>query len=90
MNRLTASNFGAVVKRRKSTSCHGLVKIILYNTNFQNEATVYGKTMEAVAIKTLENKRGIIVQKSGLFVDLEYGYLAASPDGMHFNLNNLI
>lgn len=80
-NRLTSSNFGAVLKRRKSTSCHGLVKQILYGGNFHTEATVYGKIMEASAISWLEKEINVCVEKSGLFVDREYGCLAASPDG---------
>ncbi|CAH1110927.1 unnamed protein product [Psylliodes chrysocephalus] len=40
-NRLTASVFGEVVKRRKTTPCHNLVKKILYETNFTSEAMLY-------------------------------------------------
>lgn len=80
-NRLTSSNFGAVLKRRRSTSCHGLVKQILYAGNFQTEATVYGKIMEATAKIWLEKQLNVTVEKSGLFVDKENGCLAASPDG---------
>ncbi|KAK4882859.1 hypothetical protein RN001_006178 [Aquatica leii] len=65
-NLLTASNFGAVIKRRISTPCHNLVKRLLY----------------ATAIEMYETKTHNSVQKCGLFVDIKNPFLAASPDGL--------
>lgn len=85
--RLTASNFGVVMKRRDTTRCHSLVKSILYGTSKSNPAMehvasiVYGEKNEIVAIRLLEQKLKINVAPAGLFIDFENYFLAASPDG---------
>ncbi|KAJ8914142.1 hypothetical protein NQ315_016220 [Exocentrus adspersus] len=82
-DRLTASVFGEVIKRRSSTSCHNLVKKILYTLNIHSEAMEYGRAKESVARQKFCNLRPQAqVTESGLFIDKEYGYLAASPDGL--------
>lgn len=81
MHRLTASQFGAVIKRKEWISCDPLVKRILDRKSFFSPATAYGKANEAVAISFFEETTGKKVNPSGLFVDLEYGFLGASPDG---------
>lgn len=80
--RLTASNFHAVCVRKDSTPCDALVKTLLHPRSFTNAATEHGKQHESVAIQlyAAETKRD--VQPCGLFVDLEHGFLAASPDGV--------
>lgn len=84
-NRLTASLFGKIVKRRPWTPCHTDVKLILYPANFFSDAIEYGKIHEKIAIQRFEILTGIKVVPSGLFVDLIYGFLGASPDGMLCN-----
>lgn len=81
-HRLTASLFGDVVRRRPTTPCHNLVKSILIKSNFWSEATDYGIAKEHVAISLFEEKMQVAVKKTGLWVDLEYGFLGASPDGI--------
>ncbi|KAJ8909537.1 hypothetical protein NQ315_002087 [Exocentrus adspersus] len=81
-NRLTASLFGKIIKRRPWTPCHNDVKSILYSSNFYSAATEYGKVNEKVAISKFEQIYKLKVQPSGLFVDLHYGFLGASPDGL--------
>lgn len=80
-NRLTASNFGAVIKRRLSTPCHNLVKIMLYPRNITTPALEFGKTKEAVAISLFEKQMNVKVQSAGLFIDSDCSFLGASPDG---------
>ncbi|XP_064479311.1 uncharacterized protein LOC135392531 [Ornithodoros turicata] len=81
-NRLSSSNFGKVCKRRSTTLSSSLVKQLVYPRPFSTSATEYGKQNEDVAIRLYEAQRNCSVQKCGLFVDLEYGFLAASPDGI--------
>lgn len=81
--RITASNFGLIVKRRESSKWSKLVDTFLYeNKNFETSATRYGKNNEQKAIKAYEEKTGEEVTECGLFVDLKYGFLGASPDGV--------
>lgn len=82
--RLTASNFGAVIKRRPTTPCHSLVKQILYPFNICNDSVEYGKMNESLAIRRFEEMKGVKVEKSGLFIDCEYPFLGASPVGKKF------
>ncbi|KAG0417891.1 hypothetical protein HPB47_005279, partial [Ixodes persulcatus] len=43
---------------------------------------LYGRDNEPKAIERLETDKGVNVKKCGLFVDREYPYLAATPDGL--------
>ncbi|XP_031331888.1 uncharacterized protein LOC116162414 [Photinus pyralis] len=80
--RLTASNFGRVVKRRPYTPCHGIVKQCLGKNIFSTEATEYGISKESVAIKAFEKKQSVTVTNTGLWIHKDYGFLGASPDGL--------
>lgn len=53
-NRLTASSFCAVISRKPTTSCHNLVKSLLYNTNILSKHIEFGCQNEKVAIKNLK------------------------------------
>ncbi|KAK4880364.1 hypothetical protein RN001_008510 [Aquatica leii] len=81
-NCLTASNFGTVIKRRPSTHCHNLVKRLLYGKELNTASIIYGRTHECEAIKKYETVKGVKVTRCGIFVDIDYPYLAASPDGL--------
>jgi YqaJ-like viral recombinase domain len=87
--RLTASNFGEVCKRRAPPG--PLVKRILYSVNFTSAAIEWGKEHESTAITAYEKAMNVKynfaeplfeVHPCGLFIDVERGYLAASPDGV--------
>jgi len=84
--RLTASNFGRVAKMRPYTSCQQTVVNILYPDRLDNvEAIRYGRENESKAIETLNSliePEGRKVEECGLFVDIEKGYLAGTPDGV--------
>ncbi|KAF2884822.1 hypothetical protein ILUMI_21355, partial [Ignelater luminosus] len=88
MHRLTASNFGAVIRRRPSTSCDALVRRILGRTYFTSPAIEYWLRNESVALQKFTEKTGKIVNQCGLLVDLEHGFLGASPDGI-INANEI-
>lgn len=80
--RLTASVFGKICKLRKTTSRAKTIEALLYGTFQGNLATKYGVEHEEVAKEQLANILGVNIEPSGLFVDSEQFYLAASPDGL--------
>jgi len=53
---LTASNFGAVIKRRTSIPPHNLLKKILYSKNVETPAINYGKTNEKLVFDLFQEK----------------------------------
>lgn len=80
---LTASNFGAVVKRRPQTKCHNLLKGILYShNNLRTKGIVFGRMNETKAIKIYEERSNVAVEKCGFFICEAYPFLGASPDGL--------
>ncbi|XP_072757720.1 uncharacterized protein [Anoplolepis gracilipes] len=81
-NLLTASNFGKVCSWRETTLCQNLVKAILYPLRLTNAAVEWGKEKEIVAREQLQVELGIEINDCGIFIDEEYPYLAATPDGI--------
>ena len=80
--RLTASNFGRVAKLRATTSRHNTVLSILYPDDISSlPAIQHGRQSEQSALAQLGDLVGTVMP-CGLFVDIETGYLAASPDGV--------
>lgn len=80
--RLTASNFGRVCKMRLNTSVRSILESLLYSQFKGTVATNYGKNNESEAIKQFSKETGLKVVESGLFVDKNKPFLAASPDGL--------
>ncbi|KAF2891109.1 hypothetical protein ILUMI_15064, partial [Ignelater luminosus] len=84
--KLTASNFGEVIKRKPSTHCHNLVKRLLYHKEINSKAVVYGRTHEEDAVQLYIQEmakhdiNNMQVQQCGLYIDLEHPYLGATPD----------
>lgn len=82
-NMLTASNFGLVVKRRENTSKANLVENILYKCNLSNIAAVaHGVENEHLALQQLAIQENITIEPCGLFVDHEFPFIGATPDGL--------
>ena len=79
---LTASNFGKICCRRETTSCQNLVKTILYPPRLTNVAVEWGKEKEILAREQLQEILGIEINECGLFIDAEFPFLGASPDGI--------
>lgn len=75
-----------VCKRRETTAPQNHIKQILYGSNYEYTSTdmLHGQQNESVArtIFAVEQKK--IVRPAGLFIDEEYGFLGASPDGKIF------
>lgn len=81
---LTASSFGKVCKRRKNISSAPLVKSHLYSYSLDHISSIrHGKTNEAIAISQLEIQEHIKIDKCGLFIDKDFFFLGASPDGVY-------
>ncbi|XP_041975793.1 uncharacterized protein LOC121730719 [Aricia agestis] len=77
---LTASNFGAVVKRKKNF--HSLVKDILYKSNLSSIASVaHGIKNEPFALQQLASQENVVIEECGLYVDPDCPYIGAAPDG---------
>ncbi|CAN7946283.1 unnamed protein product [Ixodes hexagonus] len=81
-DRLTASMFGKVCKRLPTTPCGKLVHRLLYASPVLTPAMRRGQENELKGIREYEQKTNNVVERCGLFVDREHGYLAASPDGL--------
>lgn len=77
---LTASNFGAVVKRKKNF--HSLVKNILYRSNLSLIASVaHGIKNEPFALQQLTSQENVVIEEYGLYIDPDYPFIGATPDG---------
>lgn len=79
---LTASNFGRVCCARSPQSFTGIVNSILYTDISNLKQVAHGSFYEKNAIKKLEELEGITVEKCGLFIDSEFSFLGATPDGI--------
>lgn len=84
--RLTASNFGKVYRRRPSIPVKNLVKSLLYSNFKGNRHTRNGllqerSTIEEYKLRKAEENENVIVKDSGLVIDHNNNFLAASPDG---------
>lgn len=78
---LTASNFGKICNMRPTTSCQNVVKNLLYS-EFDNAALRYGRENEILAKIQLEKEQDIKISECGLFIDAEFPFLGATPDGL--------
>ncbi|XP_034090046.1 uncharacterized protein LOC117558146 [Gymnodraco acuticeps] len=82
-DRLTASNFGAVLRSGlSSTPCASLMKRVLGGYNLDGVMAVnWGVVNEAEGVKAFVQAYRVTVIDAGLFVS-ESGVLGASPDGL--------
>lgn len=55
---------------------------MLYSLDVDTTATRYGRTHESIALEELSEKYGLDISRCGLFIDREYPFLAATPDGL--------
>eukprot|EP00795_Rhopilema_esculentum_P002504 gene2504-699_t len=78
--RLTASNFGSVLKAKKATP--SFIKRVLCQYDLSGvKAIHWGVVNENEARKVFEQKTNLKVEDSGLWLELS-GILGASPDGL--------
>lgn len=77
---LTSSNFGQVCRSIKKD---GHVKSIAYPKNLGSIAAIeHGRFHEEVAKLQLEDQINEKIFNCGIFIDNEFNFLAASPDGI--------
>lgn len=82
-NMLTASLFGTVIKRREDISCGPLVKNLLSPKCLLNVPSIrHGIVNERVALSQLSVQENVVINPCGLYIDLEYPFFGASPDGI--------
>lgn len=82
LNRLTASNFGTVIRRHDYTPCHNLVQNLLFPKELNTPAIMYGRVREPDALARYSSVKGVEVTRCGIFISSDYPYLAATPDGL--------
>ncbi len=80
--RITASNFGTVVKATDRRDMAKLAETIFDQRFLSSDAIVHGKTYEKVAISKFEESFNVKVSQSGLFINQDFPFLAATPDGL--------
>ena len=85
--RLTASNFGSIVRRNPSLPIQKFVHNLLYSTFRGNRHTRNGilqeeTTIEEYVLKKAEEGENLNVQPCGLVIHPVFKFLAASPDGL--------
>ncbi|KAJ8938646.1 hypothetical protein NQ314_011385 [Rhamnusium bicolor] len=82
-HRLTASNFGQVLKAcKRGRFPPTLFQTLTGNTNLGGIKQIqWGRSNESVAIGIFEKRHNVKITKSGIWLD-ECGFLGASPDGI--------
>ena len=83
--RLTASNFGRIVKSTDRCDKEKLARSMITPRPLNSDhipALNHGIRYESVAIEKYSELNGICVQPCGLFVSADRPYLAATPDGI--------
>ncbi|KAH9631922.1 hypothetical protein HF086_000259 [Spodoptera exigua] len=89
-NLLTASNFGKIVKRKRTNSCANTVKNMLYKPDIGHVASInHGRTHEKVALEQLSKLLKVTIDPCGLYIDKTHPFLGATPDGIIEN-NTLV
>ena len=84
--RITASNFGKILKCKKSVDSI-ILDVMGYQPEISSDAILWGKINEKIArdkffsLKSSEHVN-LCVRSTGLFIDIDEPYLAATPDGI--------
>ena len=81
--RITASNFGHIIKATERRDMNKLINSIIFPRNLDNvEAIVWGRQNEKVALKKFQDSTQFTVEQAGLHINPRWPYLGASPDGL--------
>ena len=93
--RITASKFGAILRRKSDTAPDSLVLRIIQPKNFLTATTQYGIENEQVAVKeyvAYQQTHGhphLSVSPTGFYINKECPFLGVSPDGAVYDLSNM-
>ncbi|XP_056014374.1 uncharacterized protein LOC125665758 [Ostrea edulis] len=79
--RITASNFGLIIRRKKDVN-QKFLKNTFQKNDFTSSATSYGKVNEHIAKQMYIKKTGHHLHDIGLIVNTELPFLGATPDGI--------
>ncbi|KAK4886106.1 hypothetical protein RN001_002377 [Aquatica leii] len=81
---ITASHFHSICNRRDTTSCKAIVCKLLYDkSDLSNVASLkHGRQYESIAKKSLEAQENVVITDNGLFIDEEFNFIGATPDGL--------
>ncbi|XP_062611462.1 uncharacterized protein LOC134273287 [Saccostrea cucullata] len=81
-NRITASNFGAVLNLKRKRLTASLKKRLMSSYNLESVKSIaWGIIHEDDALKKYQNDFGALIQKTGIWLH-ESDALGASPDGL--------
>lgn len=80
-NRITASNFGLIMRRKKDIN-ETFMKNTFLKKEFSSSSTSYGKANEIVAKQMYIRNRGNHLHEVGLIVNPDLPFLGATPDGI--------
>lgn len=80
--RLTASNFGRIIKCMSDKSRWRLCEVMANPPVLMTKPVMHGKKYESAAILKFEEVMHMKVHSAGLFVNPDHSYLGASPDGV--------
>ena len=88
VGKITASRVGAILGLSKYRTADDVLRDMV-REHFGmprefvgNEATEYGQAHEADALAAYEQRYAVMVEPCGLILHPQYGFLAASPDGL--------
>lgn len=83
VNMITASNFGRICNARSPPESYaGIINSMLYTDISHLKQIAHGSFYERNALKKLEEAEGIKIKECGLFIDAEFPFLGATPDGL--------
>ena len=86
--RITASNFGCIIKLKDSTKPDTVIKDVMGYRTFDNKYCAWGRSHEPAARRMYANSRkDTKVQECGLIVNPKFPHLGASPDAILENSN---
>lgn len=91
-NRITASKFGAYCKVRDFEQPQEMAKlvhsILSINKSFDQTMLDYSREVEKIARRAYSQVTGNHVEETGFWIQQEFPWLGATPDGLVFDMKN--